>query len=266
MASLDEVVLIFRKSSGLMFDEYLPGYHLYGADICAEARRQGRKSYAISAFCIHNTNIGGILPLEFWKCYLFMRRKWMNSLPIHTPCTRISLSCGRSFAGTLCTLVMWHWAGRGSSRGLKIQARSIVSWLLLDGSSVFRRIGESFEVNHEPVFSRPISLGVRASPRSDPFVNRAAVSDSLKQLRTLLTDLLSEPDRRYSYLGGRRLVLFGRPVIAALGVMFAVCYITQARPSRWLVSTLPRLESFCWWVSRVLIKGELRGVAAQPGG
>ena len=91
--SLDEVVLIFRKSSGLMFDELLPGYHLYGADICAEARRRGRKSYAISAFCLHNTNIGGALPVDFWKSYLFMRRKWKDYLPIDTPCTRISFSC-----------------------------------------------------------------------------------------------------------------------------------------------------------------------------
>ena len=91
--SLDEVVLIFRKSSGLMFDEQLPGYHLYGTDICMEARRQGKKSYAISAFCIHNTNIGDVLPLEFWKCYLFMRRKWKDNLPIDTPCTRITFWC-----------------------------------------------------------------------------------------------------------------------------------------------------------------------------
>jgi GT2 family glycosyltransferase len=93
VVSLDEVVLIFRKSSGLMFDEKLPGYHMYGADICAEARRRGSKSYAISAFCIHNTNIGGLLPLEFWKSYLYMRRKWKHTLPIDTPCTRISFWC-----------------------------------------------------------------------------------------------------------------------------------------------------------------------------
>ena len=31
--SLDEVVLIFRKSSGLRFDDRLPGFHLYGTDI-----------------------------------------------------------------------------------------------------------------------------------------------------------------------------------------------------------------------------------------
>jgi hypothetical protein len=93
VACLDEVVLILRKSSGLTFDDRLPGYHLYGADICLEARRRGRKCYAISAFCIHNTNAGHPLPLQFWQCYLYMRRKWKGSLPIDTPCTRITFSC-----------------------------------------------------------------------------------------------------------------------------------------------------------------------------
>jgi GT2 family glycosyltransferase len=90
VATLDEVVLIFRKSSGLSFDAQLPGFHLYGTDICYEARRRGRKCYAISAFCIHNTSSGGPLPWQFWKCYLFMRRKWREQLPIVTPCTQIT--------------------------------------------------------------------------------------------------------------------------------------------------------------------------------
>ena len=74
--ALDEVVLILRKSSGLQFDTSLPGFHFYGADICLEARSRGMKCYAISALCIHNTNSYGMLPLEFWKCYWLMRRKW----------------------------------------------------------------------------------------------------------------------------------------------------------------------------------------------
>jgi Glycosyltransferase like family len=93
VTSLDEVVLIIRKSAGLQFDENLPGYHLYGTDICLEARRQGMKSYAISAFCIHNTSIGNILPSQFWQCYLLMRRKWKQELPVTTPCTEITRGC-----------------------------------------------------------------------------------------------------------------------------------------------------------------------------
>jgi GT2 family glycosyltransferase len=91
--SLDEVVLIMRKSAKLRFDEGLPGFHMYGTDICLEARRRGMKSYAISAFCIHNTSGYRMLPLQFWRCYLFMRRKWRSELPIPTSCTKITLGC-----------------------------------------------------------------------------------------------------------------------------------------------------------------------------
>jgi hypothetical protein len=91
--SLDEVVLILRRSSGLRFDERLSGFHMYGTDICLEALRRGRKSYVFSAFCIHNTSVYNMLPLDFWRGYLFVRRKWKSELPINTPCIDITWSC-----------------------------------------------------------------------------------------------------------------------------------------------------------------------------
>jgi hypothetical protein len=91
--SLDEVLLIIRKSSGLHFDEIMGGFHMYGADICLEAERCGMKSYAFSAFGIHNSNGYGMLPWQFWKSYFLMRRKWINRLPITTPCAEITFWC-----------------------------------------------------------------------------------------------------------------------------------------------------------------------------
>jgi hypothetical protein len=91
--SLDEIVLILRKSAGLCFDPQIPGFHMYGADICLEARRRKKKCYAIAAFCIHNTNQYGMLPWQFWKSYLAMRRKWKAQLPIKTTCTEITCWC-----------------------------------------------------------------------------------------------------------------------------------------------------------------------------
>jgi glycosyl transferase family 2 len=95
VTTLDEAVLIMRKSSGITFDPQLPSYHLYATDICMEARCRGKKCYSISAFCIHNTNTnsGKLLPREFWRCYLVMRRKWKAKLPIVTPCTEVSFWC-----------------------------------------------------------------------------------------------------------------------------------------------------------------------------
>ncbi|MDB6111215.1 MAG: hypothetical protein JWR69_2965 [Pedosphaera sp.] len=91
--SLDEVLLIVRKSSGLRFDEEMPGFHMYGTDLCLEAQRRGMKCHAISAFCVHNTNGYKMLPLDFWQCYFRMRRKWKAELPVTTSCAEITFWC-----------------------------------------------------------------------------------------------------------------------------------------------------------------------------
>jgi hypothetical protein len=88
--TLDETVLILRKSSGLRFDDKLPHFHLHGSDICLEAARQGRRSYAISAFCTHNNFPYTILPREFYECYSYVKLKWVAHLPIQTSCIRIT--------------------------------------------------------------------------------------------------------------------------------------------------------------------------------
>jgi len=90
--TLDEIVLILRKSSGLRFDGDLPHFHFYGADICMAAAARGWKSYAISAFCIHNTQQIFVLPKEFYESYKYMKRRWKNSLPISTTCVTITRS------------------------------------------------------------------------------------------------------------------------------------------------------------------------------
>lgn len=91
--SLDEMVLVVRRAAGLWLDEALPGFHLYGTDLCLEAERLGLKNYIVPAFCLHNSNGVARLPRAFWDGYLYLRRKWRNRLPIQTCCTRITRSC-----------------------------------------------------------------------------------------------------------------------------------------------------------------------------
>jgi Glycosyltransferase like family len=88
--TLDEIVLIIKKSSGLRFDPNLPHFHFYGADICLRANRLGRTSYAISAFCLHNTQFNLVLPREFYACYRHIKREWRAQLPIQTTCVRVT--------------------------------------------------------------------------------------------------------------------------------------------------------------------------------
>jgi len=97
--SLDEVLLIMRKSSGLTFDQAIKGYHLYGTDLCLEAAHRGLKCYSIPAFCVHNTNSYHFLPWQFWKTYLYLRKKWREQLPINTSCTIITPWC--------CPMIRW---------------------------------------------------------------------------------------------------------------------------------------------------------------
>jgi hypothetical protein len=89
--TLDEIVLIIRKSSGLRFDPSLPHFHLYGTDICMAATDKGLINYAIPAFCVHNTNQLLSLPKEFYDCYRYIKRKWKKFLPIYASCITISL-------------------------------------------------------------------------------------------------------------------------------------------------------------------------------
>jgi Glycosyltransferase like family len=87
--TLDEIVLIFRNSSGLRFDPEVPNFHMYGADICLEARQRGLSSYAIPAFCVHNTRQIFKLPTDFRVAYRYMKRKWRHCMPVYTSCTVI---------------------------------------------------------------------------------------------------------------------------------------------------------------------------------
>jgi hypothetical protein len=91
--TLDEMVLIIRRAGGLRFDEQLPGFHLYGTDICMEATARGMRNYAVPCFAVHNSRGIKRLPLSFWLSYMYLRRKWCDQLPIANPCTRISASC-----------------------------------------------------------------------------------------------------------------------------------------------------------------------------
>jgi len=90
--TLDEIVLILRRSSGLRFDDNLPHFHFYGTDICMAAASRGRTCYAIPAFCLHNSNKIGLFPKEFFESCDCIRKHWKHFLPIYTTCVIITRS------------------------------------------------------------------------------------------------------------------------------------------------------------------------------
>ncbi|MGW8160330.1 MAG: hypothetical protein ACWGKN_17885 [Desulfoprunum sp.] len=88
--SVDELIIIVRKRSGLTFDNNLPGWHLYGTDIVQEALKQDFGAYIIHAPVIHNSLPVLSLDAGFVECSRYLQRKWTHRLPIQTCCIRLT--------------------------------------------------------------------------------------------------------------------------------------------------------------------------------
>lgn len=81
VASLDEVVLIVRRSSGLSFDPQMPSFHLYGTDIVLTSETCGRSAYVIDLPVIHNTKAPRRFHKDYTVAYRYMTKKWRHQLP-----------------------------------------------------------------------------------------------------------------------------------------------------------------------------------------
>jgi hypothetical protein len=84
VATLDELLLVVRRDSPLRFDPEL-GFHLYGADLCLQARESGLAAVALGAPCRHNSRGVG-LPRAFFDSAGVFARKSAHRLPVATPC------------------------------------------------------------------------------------------------------------------------------------------------------------------------------------
>lgn len=87
--TLDELMLVIKKESGLKFDEKIPSAHFYGVDICLQAKEIGLKNYVIRAFCHHNSTNSDARSVEFLKAKSYIKKKWKKYLPFRTTCTII---------------------------------------------------------------------------------------------------------------------------------------------------------------------------------
>lgn len=88
--TVDEMVIVLRRDSGLRFDETLPGFHLYGTDIVQSALSHGKGAYAISLPLVHNDSFKSHLDDSFAAAYRHQSRKWCQRLPLYSPTTKIS--------------------------------------------------------------------------------------------------------------------------------------------------------------------------------
>lgn len=114
--TLDEVILIVRRESCLGFDPTLPGFHMYGTDICLEAERRGLSNYIVPCFAIHNSNGIRQLPYSFWQACRFIRNKWRDRLPIVSPCTVVSRYPVSTAKQMLQRFVLFYLKGKAPGR------------------------------------------------------------------------------------------------------------------------------------------------------
>jgi hypothetical protein len=78
----DELLLVVKAGTGLLFDDKLPGFHLYGTDIIQMGRDLDRTSYVIDAPVVHHDKPVIHLDRSYRKAYRYLQRKWRNRLPI----------------------------------------------------------------------------------------------------------------------------------------------------------------------------------------
>lgn len=84
VVSVDELLFVLRRSSGVRFDESLPNWHFYGTEIVQSVLKRGRGAYVANLPVVHNDRFKGKLGNGFNDGYHFIRRKWKGSLPIRT--------------------------------------------------------------------------------------------------------------------------------------------------------------------------------------
>lgn len=104
--SLDEVCLAIRRDSELRFDERLGGFHLYGADLCLQARMKGMHCYALDASVEHLSR--GTLDESFYEMADRLCAKW-RVIPGVPPV--VETTCGVfQVAGGMGASILTSWA------------------------------------------------------------------------------------------------------------------------------------------------------------
>jgi hypothetical protein len=83
--TLDELLIAFRKSTGLRFDPALPSFFGYAVDLCLEAEARGFQNFSIDCPCVHQTVDQRGIRKELFLSEMFLMNKWKGLLPIQVP-------------------------------------------------------------------------------------------------------------------------------------------------------------------------------------
>ena len=96
VASLDENFIVVRRDSGIRPTATLSGFHLYGTDLCLQARAAGRTAWVVDFHLRHLS--AGRVDLGFLDQQEAFERQWGARLGrserIRTTCTTLTLRSG----------------------------------------------------------------------------------------------------------------------------------------------------------------------------
>ncbi|PCJ70533.1 MAG: hypothetical protein COA62_08120 [Rhodobiaceae bacterium] len=121
VTTIDELVIVVNRRSGLRFDENLPGFHLYATDIALAAADKGRGVYVVHAPVVHNSVPVLSLSGAYVQAYKYLQKKWSHRLPIVTTVTILSRT-GWSLWRTQFRLAGWDGA-RAQRRREELERR-----------------------------------------------------------------------------------------------------------------------------------------------
>lgn len=99
--SIDELLIVLNRRSGITFDADLPSFHLYGTDIVQTALQQKKGAFAFHGPVIHNSNPVLQLDKSYRRAYRFMSKKWAHNLPIQTCIVPITKNGGPLYLSIL---------------------------------------------------------------------------------------------------------------------------------------------------------------------
>ena len=72
--TVDEVLIALRKTSALRYDEAVPGFHCYGADLCFQAHERGLRVVAIDAPLVHLST--GKIDVNYERASEWLLARW----------------------------------------------------------------------------------------------------------------------------------------------------------------------------------------------
>lgn len=124
VSCIDENIMIVKNDLNLMISKNIGHFHLYGADLCLQAARQGYSTYVIDFHILHKS--GGFPNKSFYDTKERFIMQYNNALKIRffrTPCTVLFLSNSKILNTIMNSKIMYSFKKRFDNFNNKIKGK-----------------------------------------------------------------------------------------------------------------------------------------------